>query len=131
MKRVGDHQKNFDLDLNFGIKGEQFILGVMNGSVKVEVKTDRETHRTGNIVVEFECNGKPSGISTTEADYWAFVIDGNALALLVEVGRLKKIARYFYKKNGYKSGGDNNMSKMVLIPFKEINNKYNYETGLY
>ena len=130
MKRVGDTQKNFDLDLQFGIKGEHFILGVMNGSVKIEVKTDRATHRTGNIVVEFECNGKPSGISTTEADYWAFVLDGNAIALLIQVDRLKAIARHFYKKNGYVSGGDRNSSKMILIPFKEINNKYNYETGL-
>ena len=36
---------------------------------KVEVKQDKKSNYTGNIVVEIEFNGKPSALSTTEADY--------------------------------------------------------------
>ena len=39
---------------------------------KVEVKQDKKSNFTGNIVVEIEFNGKPSALSTTKADYWVF-----------------------------------------------------------
>jgi len=39
---------------------------------KYEVKADRWTEKTGNIVIEYESNGKLSGISTTEADFYAY-----------------------------------------------------------
>ena len=39
---------------------------------KVEVKQDKKSNFTGNIVVEVEFNGKPSALSTTTADYWVF-----------------------------------------------------------
>ena len=34
----------------------------------IEVKADRQTRNTNNIFIEYECRGKPSGISTTQAD---------------------------------------------------------------
>ena len=38
---------------------------------KIEVKSERDIwQKTGNIAIEYECYGKPSGISSTEADYW-------------------------------------------------------------
>tara|TARA_B100000902_G_C26938472_1_gene729828 strand:- start:38 stop:490 length:453 start_codon:yes stop_codon:yes gene_type:complete len=39
---------------------------------KVELKTDKKSNYTGNFVVETYHYGKPSGISTTTADFWVF-----------------------------------------------------------
>ena len=38
--------------------------------VTYEVKTDLLVGSTGNLIIEFKDKGKPSGISTTTADYW-------------------------------------------------------------
>ena len=38
----------------------------------VEVKYDPMSNNTGNIVVEIEMFGKPSGLMSTTADYWVF-----------------------------------------------------------
>lgn len=43
---------------------------VMSNGVKYEIKADYVCHRTGNIAIEYEQFGKPSGILTTTADYW-------------------------------------------------------------
>lgn len=44
----------------------------------VEVKYDRMADRTGRYFFETECNGVPSGITATKADYWAH-LDGQWL----------------------------------------------------
>ena len=113
---VGHIERNFDIDLRFGNGGESLVLSLLNGGEKVEVKTDRMAHLTGNIAVEFRCRGKLSGISTTEADYWAFVLNQNKTIIFIEVNELKRIARECFKKGLIKNGGDNNRSEMVLIP---------------
>ena len=37
-----------------------------------EVKYDPMSQKTGNVVVEIEMYGRPSGLMTTIADYWIF-----------------------------------------------------------
>ena len=120
MKNVGKHQSNFDLDLEYGNEGENFVLSLLNGATKVEVKTDRMAHHTGNIAIEYEFNGKPSGISTTKADYWAFVLGDKSLVVFIKTENLKDIARAWFKSGSVVSGGDFNSSKMILIPINEI-----------
>jgi hypothetical protein len=120
MKQVGSFQKNFDLDLEYGEAGESMLLSILNGAKKVEVKTDRMAHTTGNIAVEFRCNGRLSGISTTEADYWAFVLRGGTIVILIETDRLKKIARRNYRLGNVICGGDGNNSEMVLIKINQL-----------
>ena len=120
MKQVGSFQKNFDLDLEYGEAGESKLLSILNGAKKVEVKTDRMAHRTGNIAVEFRCNGRPSGISTTEADYWAFVLRDGTIIILIETDRLKKIARTNYRLGNVTCGGDGNNAEMVLIKINQL-----------
>ena len=36
----------------------------------VEVKYDKKSEETNNIIIEFERNNKPGDILTTKADYW-------------------------------------------------------------
>lgn len=120
MKLVGEFQRNWDIDLDYGFDGESRVLDILSGAHRVEVKTDMIAHITGNIAVEFRCNGKPSGISTTEADYWAFVLLGGELVYFIEVKRLKELARQEYKISGSKKGGDYHLAEMILIPIKNL-----------
>ena len=39
-----------------------------------EVKEDFSCEKTGNVGLEFECRGKPSGIAVSKADYYIYKI---------------------------------------------------------
>ena len=68
-----DRKTNFDYDLIIGKEGEKLVDHIFK-NCKIEVKRDFWTGTTGNIAVEFESRGKPSGISKTKSDYYAFVL---------------------------------------------------------
>lgn len=113
-----NYRSDFDLDLSTGQEGEALVHDMLQLST-IEVKTDFLADKTGNIAVEYESWGKPSGIATTSARHWVFVIPGK-IALFVETTRLKEIARRFYQDGKVVKGGDLDKSKMVLIPITEL-----------
>ena len=51
---------------------KEYDINIPEISQTVEVKKDFKSQETGNIVVEIEMNGEPSGLSTTTADWWVF-----------------------------------------------------------
>ena len=112
------YRSDFDLDLSTGQDGELLVNDMLQLAT-IEVKTDFIAEKTGNIAVEFESWGKPSGIATTSARHWVFVIP-NKIAIFVETNRLKELARHFYQEGKVTIGGDLNKSKMVLIPITEL-----------
>ena len=120
--RYGNYKAtNFDIDLLRGLNGEVETLDILTG--KLEVKTDFKTHKTGNIAIEVECNGKPSGLSTTEADWWLFNIripKEEPMLLIISRHRLRKIAQQHIHRGHVMMGGDNKASKLVLVPISEI-----------
>lgn len=120
MKNVGSTQRAFDIDVLYGEEGENHVLSLLNGVTKVEVKTDRMAHHTGNIAVEYASRGLPSGISTTKADYWAFVIGENKTVIFITTERLKELARFWYKAGSVVDGGDEKTSKIILIPINQL-----------
>lgn len=115
---VGHLQRNFDIDLRYGQDGEELVLSLLNGGKKIEVKTDRMAHKTGNIAIEFQCRGRLSGIATSEADYWAFVLNDNKFVLFIKTDILRALARLYYEKGFIKKGGDDKASDMIVIPLK-------------
>ena len=79
-----------------------------------EVKCDRISHRTGNMVIEHTCNGKPSGITTTTADYWVYFPIGLPYCLVIPVKRIRKyieMGKYLCDRRG----GDGWRSQMYLM----------------
>jgi len=132
--------KGFRNDLNFGQKYEKLFCELMGltdfniskgkfkpydildnvTNLKYEVKSDRLGYKTGNIAIEYECSNKPSGITTTEADYYPYFIinkTGYDLYLIpVEVIREK------IKTGNRRSvnGGDGYRSKMYLFKISEF-----------
>jgi hypothetical protein len=90
---------------------------------KVEVKSERDMWvRTGNIAIEYESYGKPSGIAATEADYWFHNLcigDDTFATLVFDVPSLKRIIDNLdYKKTV--SGGDHNASRMYLLNIQKL-----------
>jgi len=45
--------------------------------IKIEVKTDRVSAKTGNLFIEFESNNIPSGISVIESNFYVYYIINN------------------------------------------------------
>ena len=90
---------SFQSDLAYGKQGELFVLKklhykypkaykvegyckewdlfVPEKNIGVEVKSDRATHKTGNVVIENKYGGAPSGIETTKATWWAYITKNN------------------------------------------------------
>lgn len=117
-----DYNSDFKYDLEIGKEGEQIVHELFKNK-KVEVKRDFWTGRTGNIAIEYSSRNKPSGIATTQADYWIFILAKeyeDKVMLVVETQRLKEVARRYAKAGSVKKMGDNNSSLAVLIPIKEL-----------
>ena len=114
------HSSSFFYDLDFAETAEDWVKKLFTNGFKVEVKYDRMAHITGKIYVEVYSSNKPSGISTTQAQYWIFVIDKKDYALIVNTENLKELCRIAFQVNGYTKGGDENTSLGILIPINQI-----------
>lgn len=77
--------KNHRVVLSEG-KNVKYDFSLIPPPVHVEVKEDFLCKNTGNIAVEVECRGKPSGLAVTEADWWVYRIhtEDDVLNVLVD-----------------------------------------------
>ena len=87
---------------------------LLDNKIKVEVKADRLSHWTRNMAIEFECFDKPSGINTSEADFYIYFVvkpNNEYTVYKIKTEDLKK------KVEGCKIvfGGDMKASKMYLL----------------
>ena len=117
-----EYCNDFKYDLKVGQIGEQLLNDIFTLKT-IEVKRDSWIYKSGNIAIEYESRNKPSGIAKSEADYWAIIFSGDykdEIILIIKANRLKDICRIYYKKGNIKAMGDNNTSKAILIPIKEI-----------
>lgn len=109
---------DFRWDLKVGQLFEDELANILERKT-IEVKTDFMASQTGNVFVEFFCRNKPSGLATTKADYWAFIL-GEKTVVLLPTDELKKLARQVYREKGKVRGGDGNFSLGVLIPIERL-----------
>jgi|TARA_R110001592_G_C13016575_1_gene737178 hypothetical protein len=115
-------RKKFDLDLQYGKVREQLVADMLQDK-KIEVKSERGMwQKTGNIAIEYQSYGKPSGIAATESDYWFHnlcVGDETFCTLVFDTKSLKKIIKNLDSKKSV-SGGDNNASRMYLLNLQKL-----------
>ena len=120
--------KKFDIDLKYGQIRENKVREMFS-KCQIEVKSERRWwKKTGNIAIEYEYRGKPSGIYATTSDYWFHRLEGDRdefCTLVFKTSILKGIVDK-YKDKLTKNVGDNKASKCVLIPIKDIFNKEFY-----
>ena len=126
-------QQKWDIDLEFGEKGEDFVREILQGNGKIEVKTERDNgspkqwKTTGNIAIERTYRGKPSGLSVTEAKTWIHLLTCKGKfegGFIISVDDLKKRINELYKKKEVRvvMGGDDNASELFLVPIDKIFN---------
>ena len=120
-------KKGFDVDLEFGQHFEQLVDDLFCGRIKAEVKTERDKWKYyGNIVIELEYNGKPSGLTSTEAEIWVHLLSDEGRLVggfILEVEVLRKIVKKMRanKIGRVTKGGDGYRSKLFLLPIDRLN----------
>lgn len=119
-----DPRTKFDIQLAVGLERENALKEIFSGAKieKIELKSESYLwERTGNICIEYECRGKPSGIAATEADVWVHELlrDNETLGwIMLPVRRLKDLCRKYWHTR--RRGGDENASMVILIPLQDM-----------
>ena len=122
MKHIKEYNKKFDLDLQYGTVREDKVAAMLQDK-KIEVKSERGMWmKTGNIAIEYQSYGKPSGIKATESDYWFHNLcigDNEYCTLVFKTDVLRTIVD---KLDTFKtvSGGDHNASQMYLVNLQKL-----------
>lgn len=86
--------------------------------ITYELKTDVYPIDTGNLVIEFETRGKPSGISVTEADYFITYFPHFGEIWNIKTNKLKHLIKNLNPKI-FSGAGDKN-SNTKLYRFKKV-----------
>jgi hypothetical protein len=118
-KRALNYFSNYrDVEFSQGKNKLYDVSIVMNDHRRfIEVKSDRMGKRTGNVAIEYECNGKPSGITSTGSDYWVYFVEGVGVYKFPIADLREIFSRCWYKCI---KGGDGFRSKMKLIPIADL-----------
>lgn len=97
-----------------------FDIHIPETGRKIECKFDKKSKVTPNIAVEYECYGKPSGITTTQAHDWVILLwdetQNKWLFVIIPIEHL----RIMCEGKRSVSGGDFYASRMYLLPKKEL-----------
>lgn len=109
LKGATDVKENHDkkYDLSFTLNNRQYTM---------EIKHDHMWESTGNVAIEFFSRGKHSGIATSTAFMWVYILNDelwvaqtDSLKGKLENGRFRQV-----------TGGDNGTSALYLVPIKEF-----------
>ena len=79
---------------------------------QVEVKHDLLAESSGRVAIEISYRGHPSGLTTSQAAWWAIVVGQEVF--LLKADALRECIRI--GKYPTCLGGDNKSSKLVLLP---------------
>jgi len=118
------YEPRFDIDYEYGRQGELFIADVVAALRDNRVEVKRKSYEDDLFYVEYACRKRgdwaESGIATTEAELWAFVIGESAVAVVVTTERLRDAAAFVWKHmpGMRKEETDgSHPTKGVLVPF--------------
>ena len=120
-----EYTSKFDIDLKFG-EGFEYSLANILSLGKIEIKTERNKwKKTGNIAIELMNQKNLSGLTVTEAEWWAHILSFNnkiESVILIPVDKLKKRVKALVKADRARivMGGDDNASELALVQIKDI-----------
>ena len=112
------YNSNFKYDLKVGMVAEKILAELLENK-KIEVKKDLQAIKTGSIYIEYESRKKPSGLATTQADFYCyFITDGRMF--LIDTEELKELCRNYIRTYRDIRGGDSNTSRGILLPLTDL-----------
>jgi len=118
IRERGKAESRWDINKAEGEIAERSLLKLLSSNdATIEVKRDFKVGSTGNVAIEGEARGKPSGISVTEAEWWALVLDGEGynseVVVLIKTDRLKRLIKQI---NPVRGGDGGNAASIKLLP---------------
>lgn len=103
--------------LEYGDTNKYDILAIIKGKdFRFEVKEDFLCEQTGNVGLEFECRGKPSGIQVTEADLHVHKIHTKQ-GIIYVIHKTDILKRMIEEKKYFRivNGGDKGSNSMNYL----------------
>lgn len=117
----------WDNDLEYGQAGEAFICEVFPEIDDGRTEVKRKRYIDDLFYVEYECRRadgwQPSGIATSTASMWAFVIADTGLALVVPKVTVVEVARKVWNEKPSRHKQcvvGSHPTKGVLVSFQEF-----------
>jgi len=106
-KRLDTENTN-KYDMLVEMKGEK---------ITIEVKEDFLCENTGNVGLEFECRGKPSGIAVSQADFYIYKIHTKDFGVQFVVFKTFILKEMVAKKLYFRivNGGDEGSNSMNYL----------------
>ncbi len=124
IKRLQNVNPEFIFNGFSGTKGYDATYTVRGKVYHLEIKSDYYTEKTGNVVIEYESWGKPSGIVTSQAHMWAYAVMRTLEdfdVYLINTEKLRQMIReevYYDKIIGGDPLSNTKMYKFKLEDFK-------------
>jgi len=142
-KEFTNGQYDFKKDIITGEKGQEFIRQFLESkgmeyvsdchdithdlkmtysgkTYTYEIKTDVYPKDTGNLVIEFECRGKSSGINATQADYFLTYFPALGEIWNIKTSDLKKLIENKKPRVFSNSGDKNSNTKLYCFKKKDF-----------
>lgn len=117
----------FDLQLSQALIRERKLGEMFEGCnlARIELKSESWMwEKSGNLCVEFEWNGKPSGIASTQATCWIHELlrDGEMVCQFVfPVANLRRLVREAIAAGHYRDfAGDDGLSSVALLNIRDL-----------
>lgn len=112
---------DFELQAAEAKQAEDKLRKALAGA-KVELKTERgQWHEKGNIVIEYESHGKPSGLAATKADYWVHELrthdDETLVYMMFPIPMLNRLCNELMDegRHNWRPGGEGKKMEMILV----------------
>jgi hypothetical protein len=117
----------FDIQLSQALIAEKRLADIFRNGIieRIELKTETyQWEKTGNIAIEYKRDGKPSGISVTQATCWVHELrrnDETLIYLMFPINHLKHLCRTAIKQGRFRANaGDGNRQHVVLLRLRDL-----------
>ncbi len=110
---VGEHFARLGWEVTQSIGRVSYDLLLIG---RIEVKTDRQSTKTGHVAVEVSYHGEASGIVTTTATWWAYVLADEVVVIRASVLREAVLSGSHREV----SAGDGRAARVRLVPVDDL-----------
>lgn len=123
---MGLGNSGWDVTAPFGFEGEEIVADLLSWPVdNRHVEAKRKSFADDLFFIEVECryggSWAPSGLSVTKASYWAFVVGGTGITVVVPtrcVRRAVEVARAKHLALTNGAPGGDHPTRGYLVPFR-------------